>query len=613
MNSTKIIFLMLLSVLIIPNAALGDRDSEQLTSLYIEWRGGTEAMEKLESVSQSGNISIAGLNGSITLSQRKDGYLYQAFDLDIYKSTEVTTPEYNWVVNASGQIEDLGGTSQQAHNRALMVTFLGMLLGNSDLDRKRLEPEMRNGKSYGVVRFTYDNGDYLDMFIDPENGAHTWTRERTDGKEIWHELSDWRMVGNIRFPFHEQSLHEQEAENSEIVWQKIDINTDLVLALYAKPEQVVDTGGIEGGSSTRWLPMQTYLNRYIFIDGMVNGHKTEIVLDSGAGMTVLDKRFADAAGIKGQGALQAQGASGNMIASMTDGITIDLDQLHLKNLTAVILDLSEVSRGLGKDIPVILGKEVFNNFIVDIDYPGKRIAFREYQGYNYEGSGSTLKLYPGDDGHKLLDISLEGLPPARVTLDTGSGLALTLFRAFWDETHHMLDDGRLVSDVLSGGVGGDSVSTITTLKSANIAGYELRNLPVELYSDSVGSFNTKRLAGNLGAGILNRFRVIFDYSQDRLMLEPSPGATMKPFDKNRVGLQLRRTQKGLSVVHVAKGSPAEKANWKKGDILTSVNNETFGKHYREQWHELSTAAAGTVLMLLKGNGVTTSIVLADYY
>ncbi len=198
-----------------------------------------------------------------------------------------------------------------------------------------------------------------------------------------------------------------------------------------------------------------------------------------------------------------------------------------------------------------------------------------------------------------------------MTLDTGSGLALTLFRAFWDETHHMLDDGRLVSDVLSGGVGGDSVSTITTIKSANIAGYELRHLPVELYSDSVGSFNTKRLAGNLGAGILNRFRVIFDYSQDRLMLEPSPGATMKPFDKNRVGLQLRMTQKGLSVVHVAKGSPAEKANWQKGDILASVNNETFGKHYREQWHELSTAAAGTVLMLLKGNGVTTSIVLAD--
>ncbi|HBE93312.1 MAG TPA: hypothetical protein DDW55_12640 [Gammaproteobacteria bacterium] len=608
-----IFLLLLLSVhsLIIP--AFGDNSMDELISRHIEWRGGVKALENLEAVSQSGTISVAGMQGSITLAQYRDGHLYQSFDLGVFKGTDVVTPDDSWVINSSGQIEDLGISSQQDHTRTLQNTFTNVILGKSSLDRKMMPPEKRDGMQYGVIRFTYENGDYFDMFIDPESGAHDWTRNVTDGKTIWHKISDWRMVGNLRFPFHEQTLHAHEAENSETSWERIAFNDELDPTLFVRPEQPMDNAGIKHGSATRWLPIQTYLDRYIFMRGHINGHETDIILDSGAGITVLDKRFAENAGIQGEGALQAHGVSGSMTASMTDGISIEIDSLHLTNLTAAILDLSEVSRGLGKDIPVILGKEIFNNFIVDIDYTGKRIAFREYGDYTYSGPGKPLRLYPGDDGHKLLDIVIENHPPARVTLDTGSGQTVTLFSHYWDDAHKLLDDGRIVSDNLSGGVGGESASTISSLKSVSIAGFTLNNVPAEFYTSTAGSFNTKRLAGNLGSGILNRFRVIFDYSRDRLILEPSAGFTDKPFKRNRVGLQLRMTQQELRIVHVAKGSPAEKAGWKKGDILHAANSERMNDRYRERWQELSTATVGTSLELTNGKGITTTIILADYY
>jgi hypothetical protein len=605
--------LLLLPAITIVNPAYGDSRIDAVLASYIEWRGGVQALENLASVSQYGTLSVAGLQGAITLQQRREGDIYQSFDLGVFKGTEVMTSEDSWAINSSGQLEDLGISRQQDLARTLQDSFAEIVLGTSGLHGERLQPEKRDGNPYDIIRFTYENGDHFDMFIDQNTGAHYWTRNVTDGKTVWHKLSDWHMVGELRFPFHEQELHEDAAENSEITWHNIVVNDALDSSLFVHPQPSVDGAGIANGSSTRWLPMDTYLDRYIFIRGNVNGHATDIVLDSGAGMSVLDKSFAERAGIQGQGELQAHGASGSMAASLTDGISINIDSLHLNNLTGAILDLGDISSGLGRDVPVILGKEIFNRFVVDIDYPRGRIAFRNYDDFAYPGAGRPLQLYPGDDGHKLLDIEIENYPSARVTLDTGSGQTLTLFRAYWDHTHRLLDDGRSVSDIRTGGVGGENVSMLSSLKSVRIADYKLDNVPVELYTGKAGSFNTKRLAGNLGAGILNRFRVIFDYSRDRLILEPSAGFTDGPFRKDRVGLQLKKTQAGLTVAHVAKGSPAKKAGWKEGDVLYAVNGESIETHYREQWQELSTAAIGTHLELTNDKRITTTIDLADYY
>ncbi len=101
--------------------------------------------------------------------------------------------------------------------------------------------------------------------------------------------------------------------------------------------------------------------------------------------------------------------------------------------------------------------------------------------------------------------------------------------------------------------------------SVTLAGYELQDVPVAFHQENVkGAFDTKRLAGNLGAGILNRFRVLFDYAHDCLWLEPGPefGA---PLPRDRAGLNLEREDDVLVVRFVAPGSPAAAAGWREGE------------------------------------------------
>lgn len=151
MKLTIIVLVVLPFLLNLPGLTLAETSTELLISRHIEWRGGAEALRKLDAIHQTGSLSVAGLNGGITLSQRRDGYLYQSFDLGVFKSTEVTTPGDQWYINASGQVEDLGISYQQTHGRTLASTFLDTLVGETALDRKLMKPETRNGKNYAVL------------------------------------------------------------------------------------------------------------------------------------------------------------------------------------------------------------------------------------------------------------------------------------------------------------------------------------------------------------------------------------------------------------------------------------------------------------------------------
>ncbi|MBK7188746.1 MAG: retropepsin-like domain-containing protein [bacterium] len=195
---------------------------------------------------------------------------------------------------------------------------------------------------------------------------------------------------------------------------------------------------------------------------------TDILLDSGAGITVLDQVMADKAGLKSTGALAAQGVGGTTSAGVVEGVTLQLGELTLGPLVAATLDLSPIEKRLGRSMPVILGKEVFHAMVVDIDYPNARIRFLEPAAFTGDGPGRRLEVLPGDDGHKLLKMSIEGLPEAIVSLDTGQGGALTLFRRYVDDNR--LLEGRRTWLALSGGVGGNHETTTATLKNGDAGG-----------------------------------------------------------------------------------------------------------------------------------------------
>ena len=151
------------------------------------------------------------------------------------------------------------------------------------------------------------------------------------------------------------------------------------------------TATFAGGThATGWIPMDLDLGSYIYVRGKVNGDETDIVLDTGAGATVVDQGFADKLRLETRRSVMAKGVGGMQRASFLSGIKVEVGSLTLEIPEVVGIDMSSVAASLGRGMPVILGKDVFHELVVDLDYPGSRLALSAPTTFKYAGPGRTI-------------------------------------------------------------------------------------------------------------------------------------------------------------------------------------------------------------------------------
>ncbi len=588
-------------------------EARALIERHVDWLGGWHALDSLDDLTLSGRIQVSGLEGTVEVQSRRDYRQRTEYDLGVLRGTECLDGDAGWEENASGQIEDLGREKVRAARRSVGRSFGLHLLGEGGVASvDAADPTEKDGRTWSVVRFTYPDGDIHDLLLDPDSGASEWTRDVVDGREQWVRLSDFRMEGVLRVAGRQETFAQNPMENQAVTWERIVMNSGLREDLFARPGAGRQLARLpEGVTVTDWIPLDLFHDRYLFVPGSVNGVDTDIILDSGAGMTVLDAPTAEAAGLEATGSLPARGTGGTTEAGVVEGVTVGIGGVEVGPLAAAVLDLSDINRRLGRDLSVIFGKELFHALVVDIDYPGRRIRFLDPGTFRYDGPGHRLDVLPGDEGHKDVMMTVEGSEPAVFGLDTGQGGALTLFRTFAEK--HGLLEGRRLSDRMGGGVGGETVSAVGTVASVTLAGYELHDVPVAFHQADVGgAFDTARQAGNLGAGILSRFRVIFDYPHGCLWLEPGPGLD-EPFARNKTGLAFVPEDDGLTVHYVSPGSPAEKAGWKAGERVTALDGDPVTGDWWRTTTAWSEAPAGTTVRFTMADGSERTLVLAEYY
>jgi C-terminal processing protease CtpA/Prc len=121
------------------------------------------------------------------------------------------------------------------------------------------------------------------------------------------------------------------------------------------------------------------------------------------------------------------------------------------------------------------------------------------------------------------------------------------------------------------------------------------------------------LAGNLGAGILSRFRVVLDHPHDKMYLTAAADAQTRPFDRNHLGMVLRIEPDHLAVVFVAPNGPAAAGGWKVGDRIVAVDGQPVGSAVSGTSINWLSRPVGTRVVLTDGKGQTRPVVLATYY
>lgn len=311
----------------------------------------------------------------------------------------------------------------------------------------------------------------------------------------------------------------------------------------------------------------------LFLQARVNGSGPRwFILDTGAGVSVLNTSTVRSLGLKVGQSGTVNGAGGVAESAQVRGLTFDVGGALVKDVNAAATPLAQFENAGGRAVDGILGVEFFRRYVVEIDYEARQLSVYEPGGYRYAGRGESLPLtFRHNHPHVRAQLTLPGRPPleGEFVIDAGSALPVILLPSFI-EKNGLRDSLPATFKTYGRGIGGEIPLPVGRAESIRFGGFTVAR-PVTAFPTE-GTFGGEGIAGNIGTAVLRRFRVVFDYSRGRVHFEPAKNFD-DPFEFDASGLGLASEGPSFTAFKVARvlpGTPAAEAGIKQGDELVSV-------------------------------------------
>ena len=257
----------------------------------------------------------------------------------------------------------------------------------------------------------------------------------------------------------------------------------------------------------------------------------------------------------------------------------------LLNLSGVDISLASLAEKAKKDFGAYvglpyegtIGNDVLADAVVEIDYARQTVRIYDPATYQYSGRGKSFHLNLAS-GEPVLQAkfseangkALEG----DFAVDTALDASIVISGKF-GQAHHLHFTRTKTIPALNIELGEVQQPVFARIMQVSLGPYEIRD-PIAVFSRGDSSADVKsRLAGRLGAGLLRRFTVTFDYPHQRLILDPNSDFRIDdPEDMS--GLAIVATGSNLKtfeVTEVRAGTPGADAKIQKGDVIAGVNDE----------------------------------------
>jgi hypothetical protein len=422
-----------------------------------------------------------------------------------------------------------------------------------------------------VVTVVPTGGSGIDVWIDRHSHLIVRTVAHTDGGDVTQTNDDFRTVNGVRISFHNVSIDPTGAK-SETTLSSVALEPTFDPASIARPhieKRSSFTGSIPsvvpfrfGGGDGGWIVLPVDFG----------SAPMTVIFDSG-GQAVLTPQAAKSLALKTGGGADIGGVgNGSVSASFAHLDSLSAGTAKLSNQSAIVLPLpyAVTHPAAGIDVQGLVGSELLANFKTTVDYDARTIAFAPFDSAE-PPSPQTIPFFT-DGAHAYIRATIDGVT-GFFLIDTGDNGGLTVFRQFANA--HGLYAGTGDPFLSPGGVGGQLPGSYFRGKTLTIAGTTLNAPVVEVSSASAGQFASKSIAGNMGARILARFTVTFDYSRHTMTFVPNSHVA-DPFVGDRTGLSLDQPQPGFfAVLSVAPNSPAAQAGLKAGDRILEVDGRNI--------------------------------------
>ncbi|HKS26218.1 MAG TPA: retropepsin-like aspartic protease [Pyrinomonadaceae bacterium] len=259
---------------------------------------------------------------------------------------------------------------------------------------------------------------------------------------------------------------------------------------------------------------------HLLIHPLINGKDVGwFILDSGAGAMVIDTKVADRLSMPALGEILAVGVAGTTKARFRQGATFELGPLTIKDTRYLELDLGFLDKAFGIPIGGICGRDFFARAAVEIEIANEKVAIHDPSRYRLEGAEwQELFFSSRNPAVRARFENTEGL----FKLDTGSDQTVSMHAPAVERLK--LLSGRETKESSAGGVGGARAFRKGKLAWFELGGYRFEAPEAEFAAPGSGAFSDIYTVGNIGAGFLKAFRIVFDYGNKRVALMPLKAA-----------------------------------------------------------------------------------------
>jgi Aspartyl protease/PDZ domain len=545
-------------------------DPYEILNRYFQASGGLDRLLAEQTSYSEGTLSLGGMTGTLKIWTRKPGRNRIEVALGPLNIIQGDNGTHAWVVDQNGKLQVItspdDATVKRRQVRMLIEEFAYTKTGSDIFTVSLKGIEQVDGIDCYAVKITNNiNVDSYTYYIN----TRTFIREKTvfleDIESRDNFYSDYREVKGLQVPFHTKEVPHQTVQAQEVTLTQYESNPDVDPALFEPPAQGAKDYQFVKDDRAENIPFK-FIGSHIFIPVTVAGKERWWVLDTGAGMTVLNKAFADELSLEAQGELKGRDAAGAATASLITLPPYSVKGIQFQGQTAAVMDMHELIQGLGVDMAGILGYDFLSRFVTKVDFANELVSFYAPETFEYTGDGHVLNIHLKNSTFQV-QATLDGTHSGSWLFDLGASTT------HLDGRYALREGYAAKPGVVRMGHGASNEYQLKDVKGDSIqfAGFTVYEPDICFgYGGTDTAFNADQI-GVLGNSLFRNFVLYCDYGRERVIVEKG-GKFNQPCPEDNSGLQVAWSDNHeVEVLYVSPDTPAMKAGFTKGDLIRSIN------------------------------------------